>query len=107
MQVRKTLLGVGDGLGDQACVAVDLAPPAGQTPTGPAGDIAGKTAPHKPRLNNTTRGEPPEVSNIMKMIKNDFPEFGGDNWAKNACRNISCKLLSARLTESQFEGCAA
>ncbi len=49
MQVRKTLLGDGDRLGDQACVAVDLAPLAGQTPAGPAGDVAGKTTPHKPR----------------------------------------------------------
>jgi hypothetical protein len=39
----------GDGLGDQACVVVDLAPLAGQTPEGPGGDAAGKTAPHKPR----------------------------------------------------------
>jgi hypothetical protein len=38
-----------DGEGDQACVAVDLAPLAGQTPAGPGSDIAGKTAPHKPR----------------------------------------------------------
>jgi hypothetical protein len=38
----------GDGLGGQACVAVDLAPLAGQTPVGPGGDVAGKSAPHKP-----------------------------------------------------------
>jgi hypothetical protein len=49
MQVRKTQLGDGDGSGDQACVAVDLVPQADQTPAGPAGDVAGKTAPHKPR----------------------------------------------------------
>jgi hypothetical protein len=41
LQVRKTLLGDGDGLGDQACVAMDLALLAGQTPAGPAGDVAG------------------------------------------------------------------
>jgi hypothetical protein len=35
--------------GDQACVAVDLAPLAVQAPAGPGGDVAGKTAPHKPR----------------------------------------------------------
>jgi hypothetical protein len=28
-------------------VAVDLVPLAGQTPAGPAGDLVGKTAPHK------------------------------------------------------------
>ncbi len=39
----------GDGEGDQMCVAVDLAPLAGQTPAGRGGDVAGKTAPHKPR----------------------------------------------------------
>ncbi len=37
----------GDGEGDQACVAVNLAPLAGQAPVGPGGDVAGKTAPHK------------------------------------------------------------
>jgi hypothetical protein len=47
MQVRKMLLRDGDG--DQACVAGDLAPLAGQTPAGPAGDVARKTVPHKPR----------------------------------------------------------
>ncbi len=49
MEVRKTLLWDGDGLGVQACVVVNLAPLAGQTPAGSAGDVAGKTAPHKPR----------------------------------------------------------
>jgi hypothetical protein len=73
--MRKTPLRDGDGEGDQACVAVNLAPLAGQTPVGPGSDIAGKTAPHKPRLNNTMGGEPPGVSNIVKMVKNDFSEF--------------------------------
>jgi hypothetical protein len=45
-------------------------------------------------------GEPPGVSNNVKIIKNDFPEFKGNNWAKMACRNISSQALSA-------EGCAA
>jgi hypothetical protein len=49
MEVRKTPLGDGDGLGAYACVAVDLAPLAGQLPAGPGGDIAGKTTPHKTR----------------------------------------------------------
>jgi hypothetical protein len=49
MEVRKTSLWDGDKLGDQACVAVDLAPLAGQTPVGSGGDVAGKTEPHKPR----------------------------------------------------------
>jgi hypothetical protein len=66
-----------DGDGDQACLVVDLAPLAGQTPTGPGGDIAGKTAAHKPRRNNTTGGEPPGVSNIVKIIKNVFLNLRG------------------------------
>jgi hypothetical protein len=53
---EKTLLRDGDGEGGQACVAVDLAPLAGQAPAGPGGDVAGETAPHKPRRNNTTGG---------------------------------------------------
>jgi hypothetical protein len=41
------------------------------------------------------------------MIKNDFPKFSGNNWAKIACGNISSQVLSACLEESQFKGCAA
>ncbi len=82
VEVRKMQLGDGDGLGDQACVAVDLAPLAGQTPAGPVGDVAGKTAPHKPRQNNMTGGEPPKVSNIVKMIRNYFSEFKGNDGRK-------------------------
>jgi hypothetical protein len=48
MKVRKTPLRDRDGLGGQACVAVDLAPLAGQTTAGPGDDVAGKSAPHKP-----------------------------------------------------------
>ncbi len=100
MQVRKTPLRDGDVEGDQACVAVDLAQLAGQTPTGPAGDIAEKTTPHKPRWNNTTGGEPPGVSNIVKMVKNAFSEFEGNIWAKIACGNISSQELNTCLAES-------
>ncbi len=45
MEVRNTLLWDGDGLGNQAYV-VALA---GQTPAGPGGDVAGKTALHETR----------------------------------------------------------
>jgi hypothetical protein len=48
MEVRKTPLRNGDGLGNQVCMIVNLAPLAGQTPAGPGGDVAGKTVPHKP-----------------------------------------------------------
>jgi hypothetical protein len=95
------------GMGYQACVVVDLAPLAGQTPAGPGSDVAGKTVPHQPRRNNTTGGEPPGVSKIVEMIKNDFSEFKGNNSAKIACGNISGQALSACLAETQFEGCAA
>jgi hypothetical protein len=104
--MRKTPLWDGDGERDQACVAVDLALLAGQTPAGPGGDVTRKTTPHKPRLNNTTGGEPPRVSDIVKMVKNVFSEFEGNNWAKIACGNISSQALSACLAESQFKGCA-
>ncbi len=77
MKVRKTSLRDGDGLGNQACVAVDLAPLAGKTPAGPGGDVAGETAPHKSRRNNTTGGKPPGVSNIVKVCKNIFAKFEG------------------------------
>jgi hypothetical protein len=51
-----------------------------------------------------TGGEPPGVSDIVKMIKNVFSEFEGNNWAKIACGNISSQALSACLAESQFKG---
>jgi hypothetical protein len=41
------------------------------------------------------------------MIKIDFSDFKGNNWAKVACGNISGQALSTCLAESQFEGCAA
>jgi hypothetical protein len=34
-------------------------------------------------------GEPPGVSNIVKIIKNIFPKFEGNNWVKIACGNVS------------------
>jgi hypothetical protein len=37
------------------------------------------------------------VSNIVKIIKNDFPEFKGKNWVKIACGNISSQVLSTCL----------
>ncbi len=74
----------GDGLGGQACVVVNLAPLAGQTPTGPGGDVAGKTAPQKPRWDNMTGGKPPGVSNIVEMLKDSFSDFEGDNGVKIA-----------------------
>jgi hypothetical protein len=48
MEERKKALRDVDGLGGQACVAVDLASLAGQTPAGPGSDVAEQSAPHKP-----------------------------------------------------------
>jgi hypothetical protein len=54
-----------------------------------------------------TGGEPHRVSDIVKMVKNGFSEFKGNNWTKIACGNISGQALSTCLAESQFERCAA
>jgi hypothetical protein len=40
MEVRKTLLCYGDGLGGQVGMAMDLAPVAGQTLASPGSDVA-------------------------------------------------------------------
>ncbi len=48
-------------------------------------------------------GEPPGVSNIVKMIKNGISEFDGNNGAKSAGGNVSSQALGACLAESQFE----
>jgi hypothetical protein len=86
---------------------MNLAPLAGQTPAGPGGDVAGKTAPHESGRNNTTGGEPPGVSNIVKMGKNIFAKFEGDNWAESASGNVTSQALGACLAECQFKRCAA
>jgi hypothetical protein len=43
------------------------------------------------------------VSNIVKIIKNTFSEFQGNNWAKSACGNVSsqalCTCLKAKLRD--------
>ncbi len=107
MKVRKSSLQDGDGLGGQARMAVDLAPLAGQTPAGPGSDVAGKSAPHEPGLNNMTGGKPPGVSNIIKMGEYIFSELEGDNWVKSGRGNVASQALSACLAESQFKRCAA
>jgi hypothetical protein len=103
MEVRKTPLQHGDGLGGQVCVAVNLAQLAGQTPAGPGSDVTGKSAPHKPRRDNTTGGKPPGLSIIVKIIKNGYSEFKGISGAKSACGNISSQALSACRAGSQLE----
>ncbi len=99
MQVRKTSLRDGDGLGGQARVAVNLAPLAGQTPAGPGGDVAGETAPHESGRNNTTGGEPPGVSNIVKVGKNILAKLEGHNGTKIASGNVTSQALGACLAE--------
>jgi hypothetical protein len=67
------------------------------------------TSLERPRHTNLDEiiGEPPGVSNIVKMIKNVFSEFEWDNWAKIDCGNISSQELSTCLAKSHFKGCAA
>jgi hypothetical protein len=55
MEVRKTSLQDGDGLGGQACVAVDLAPLADKTLTDPGGEVADN--PRQKNLYEVTRRE--------------------------------------------------
>jgi hypothetical protein len=64
--------------------------------------------PRRTNLDENIQQEPslPRVSNIMKMSKNIFSVFKGDNLAKNACGNVISQALSACLAKSQFEGCA-
>jgi hypothetical protein len=47
-----------------------------------------------------TGGEPPGVSNIMKMSKNIFSELEGNNWAKDANGNVTSQALSSCLAKS-------
>jgi hypothetical protein len=47
------------------------------------------------------------MSNVVKMCKNIFPEFLGDNWLEDASGNVTSQALSACLAESQFKVCAA
>ncbi len=56
-------------VGGQACMAMDFASLAGQTPAGPGGNVAGKSTPQELGWNNMKGGEPHEVSNIMKVRK--------------------------------------
>jgi hypothetical protein len=81
-------------------VAVDLAPLAGQAPTGPVSDVAEQSTPHKARLNNTMGGDPPGMSNIIKISKNILSEFEGNNWAKDASGNVASQALDACLEKS-------
>jgi hypothetical protein len=43
----------------------------------------------------------------MKLGKKFFSELKGNNWVKNNSGNVTSQALSACLSESQFEGCAA
>jgi hypothetical protein len=45
-------------------------------------------------------GEPPGMSNIMKMWNNIFPEFLWNNWSEDASRNVASQALSIVLAES-------
>jgi hypothetical protein len=84
--------------------ALDLALLAVQAGFCPAGGVVGEAASDKPRRHKVPRGQPPRVGNTVQMQKNVFSEFSWDNWTKNSCGNIANKALSARLSESKFEG---
>jgi hypothetical protein len=45
-------------------------------------------------------GKPIGVSNVLKMRKNIFSEFEGNNWAKDASGNVARRALSACLVKS-------
>ncbi len=69
----------GDGLRQQADVAVDLAPLAVQAGFCLAGEIVGEAAPDKPRRHKAPRGQPPRVGNAVQIQKNVYSEFCWDN----------------------------
>jgi hypothetical protein len=46
------------------------------------------------------KGEPPGMSNIVKMCKNIFPKFLGNSWSEDASRNVTSQALGACLVES-------
>ncbi len=83
MEVSKPLLRDGDGLRQQASVAVDLALLAVQAGSRPAGDVIGEPAPDIFRRDKTPRDEPPRVGNVVQMQKNAFSEFCWDVGVKN------------------------
>jgi hypothetical protein len=74
----------GDGLRQQAGVAVYLALLAEQAGSCPVGDVVGEPAPDKSRRHKRSRGKPPRVGNVQ-VQKNVFSEFCWDDGAEN-CR---------------------
>ncbi len=67
------------------------------------GDVAGQPSLDKPRRYHSPGGKPPRMWNIVKMEKNVFSEFLGDNGAKNAYWNIASEALGACWAEGQLE----
>jgi hypothetical protein len=94
----------GDGLRQQAGVAMDLALLAVQAGFCPAGDVVGKASIDKPRGHKTPRGQPPRMGNAVHMQKYIFLQFCRDDETKNFRGNIPNQALSACLSESKFEG---
>ncbi len=82
MEVSKLPLSDGDGLRQQAGVAVDLVPLAVQAGSRSVGDVIGEPVPDKSRRHKTPRGKPPIVGNVVQGQKNVFSEFCWDNGAK-------------------------
>jgi hypothetical protein len=60
------LLRDGDGLGQKAGVAVDLAPLAVEAGFCLTGDVDGEAAPDKPRRHKAPGGRPPRMGNAFR-----------------------------------------
>jgi hypothetical protein len=77
VEMSKTPLRDGVGLGQQAGVAVDLASLAMEAGFYPAGDVVDEAAPDKPRRHRAQRGQPPRMGNAVQMQKISFRNFAG------------------------------
>ncbi len=77
VEVSKPPLRDGDGLWQQASVAVDLALLAVQAGYRPVGDVIGKPAPDESKRHKTQRGKPPQVGNVVQKQKMSFLNFAG------------------------------
>jgi hypothetical protein len=94
----------GDGLRQQAGVAMDLVLLAVQAGFCIASDVVGEATPDETRRYKMPRGQSSRVENAMQMQKNVFSKYCWDDGTKNSCGNIANHALSTCLSESKFEG---
>jgi hypothetical protein len=104
--VRKTSLQDGDGLGGQACVAVDQPCWQARILAGPDGDVL-DNARHTNLDEIIQREASLPGEQHYENVKNILSQLEGVNWAENASGNITSQALGTYLADSQFEGCAA